>query len=223
MSNKAIKDVVFKCNWNDGNQSQEPGYSGWDGVCSWEVMRQNVSGKLPRPWCSNKKCACAEAVLGLGRKHRRQIREPCFESILFRKGVFSPGPRKRVAQTARGKLAIFTSRRPNDEERQRVIIGAMRIAEIEDKTYFRDCLAVVGEKDSVIRLREAEMLLYWDLIEPPKGGPAWDTGLTRYLKKQEVDRILLALERKGVDIARLGPRDLAVVRRDLVRGERIEQ
>jgi hypothetical protein len=118
------------------------------------------------------------------------------DSELFRKWQFSGGewhngPRKGnpipVSDAAIGKIVILTTRKPNESESERKIIGLYEIGEIDKEGYLR------AHEDFRIRLRvsESKQLSFWRYYRNDKGGtPFWGSLLFRYLNDSQVHRIL---------------------------------
>ena len=58
---KDNNNVALKCNYCDGGRSEQT--FGYKGVCSDEVLHQNVS-VIKRPWCSAEECECKRYTQG---------------------------------------------------------------------------------------------------------------------------------------------------------------
>lgn len=120
---------------------------------------------------------------------------PCLESELFEKwafngGMWHHGPRKGeqipIHNTAPGQIVIFTTRRPDQTERERQIIGAYEIAKIDEE------YNLFATRDNRIRLtkQQSEMLPFWRYHKNYEPGATWNTGLFRCLYQDEVHTIL---------------------------------
>ncbi|AXK81583.1 hypothetical protein DW352_14280 [Pseudolabrys taiwanensis] len=120
---------------------------------------------------------------------------PCLESRLFQDWTFNGGswhngPRKGelipVKNTAPGQIVILTTRRPDQSEGERQIIGAYEIGKI-DAQY-----NLTATPNNRIRLtkQQSELLPFWRYFRNAKPGMEWKTGLFRYLKPEQVHTIL---------------------------------
>jgi hypothetical protein len=112
-----------------------------------------------------------------------------FEDWRFSAGAWHNGPNEgkliRIRDTAAGKIVILTTRRPDQEESERQIIGAYEIDRIDDEQH------LVSTPDSRIRLtkQQSEMLLFWRYHSTTNKAD-WRTGLVRYVEDEQVHTIL---------------------------------
>src|SRR4030042_1439578 len=188
---KMVQHVAIKCTHNNGDEGI---YVGFYGTCSEEIIKSNIeSGRV---WCSQTDCACRK-YYNSGFKGNKPI-NPCYESVLFRDwrygaGSYHTGKRAgtpiRLSNVGIGKIAILTTRFPNDKEIDRRIIGFFKIGQIIDEP--RKETIMVADREFCIRLplEEAKELYFWDYYST-QGGARWNTGLIRYLSDVQVVRIL---------------------------------
>jgi hypothetical protein len=184
------RSVAFKCTYNDGGEGVLVGFSD---TCSEANIIRNVRNL--RVWCSNKKCGC-KRYYNNGMKGSKP-QEPCYESVLFRDwryggGAYHTGVKAgtpiHLNDVETGKFAILTTRFPDEPESKRRIVGLFQIGNIEESPE----TVVIATPDSRIRLpfEEAKELYFWAYLNTKTGKPDWRTGLFRYLKDEQVHRIL---------------------------------
>ena len=173
-----MKGVAFKVNYNDGGANG--GLIGYRGVCSDRIIVQNVRID-PRPWCSDKGCACRrycddEYIKNMS-GHGAPSGYPCYESSLLepsfsiRERVSSTRGRKQGPPCAstgvdKGDIAFLTTIPPEDEQEDRIIFGCYRVGEIsgdDDDGYF-------VESDGMMDVRLPDDIardcFYWDYQKP---------------------------------------------------------
>lgn len=187
--------ISFRCEWNDGGvrAGSDVGMLGWSGRCTLPTMTANVSAG--RPWCST--CDCKRVVEGsLARADSQKF--PCYESRLFREALFSSGPNRRIRHAGKGDIAFFTTRRPDERESQRRIIGAMRIATVNGRHAYLDGFIVRGDPASLIRLPEKHWLLYCKFV---KSKSFESQGLFHYIADGEAERIVAAIRERGASVS----------------------
>ena len=181
------RSLAFKCTYNDGDSGE---YVGLRGTCSRDLIVHNVQNHV---WCSQPENECCKFYkAGM---HGKKPEYPCMESELFEfwhfnGGTWHHGPRKGkpipVHEAGEGEIVILTTRKPDMEEKDRIIIGAYEIGHIEDGN-------LVAHPEFRIRLRaaEAEQLNFWRYYKNAKNNkPIWSTMLFRYLEDGQVHRIL---------------------------------
>lgn len=184
-------NVAFKCTFNDGGTHR--GFVGFDGTCSNENIIRNVRAK--KTWCSSDDCDCAayyDADLRGARPHQPCYESTLFETLTFGSGVYQQGPRAGeyipLKGAREGKVALLTTRLPTaDQERNRIVFGLYKIAEIVDDE--DQGVAVVGDPDWALRLPREAAPRYWRF---KRGSPDWRTGLFRFVTDQEVCDLLRA-------------------------------
>ena len=189
-------NVAFKCTYNDGG---DRGFVGFGGTCSNGNILRNV--KQNRRWCSHEGNACRQFCDNRFRGQRP--RHPCDESQIVDRWRFGPGtdlvetgvgePRS-IPHAREEKVALLTTRHPEcDTEPKRIVFGVYKIMEISEEENGE--IFLQGNADSAILLSEtaAFALPYWKFKTHPRGGPAWGTGLFRYISDQEVTNFLHAL------------------------------
>jgi hypothetical protein len=189
------KHVAIKCTYNNGNEGV---FVGFNGTCSEDIIKWNIDNG--RIWCSQKDCECRK-YYDTGFKGSRPI-DPCYESVLFRDwqygaGWYHTGKRAgtpiHLSNVDKGKIAILTTRFPNDDEIDRRIIGFFKIARVTNNPNEETIL--IADKAFCIRLpmEEAKELYFWDYYST-RGGARWNTGLIRYLNDDQTVRILVDLQ-----------------------------
>jgi len=183
--------VAIKCTYNNGD---EGAFVGFNGTCSEDIIKWNI--EHGRVWCSHQDCECKK-YYDNGFKGNKPI-EPCYESVIFRDwkygaGWYHTGERDKtpihLSNVEEGKIAILTTRFPNDEERDRRIIGLFKIQRVTNNP--GEETVMHADKHFCLRLpmEEAKGLYFWDYYST-KGGARWGTGLIRYLNDEQVVRIL---------------------------------
>ena len=182
------RSVAFKCTYNDGESGE---YVGLRGTCSRDLIVHNVQTHV---WCGQEQSPCNLFFKSGMQGDKPNF--PCMESELFEHwrfsgGTWHHGPKAGqdifVRETATGKIVILTTRKPNQNEAERKIIGAYEIGDIDSGGYLN---AVEGYR---IRLRtaEANQLDFWRYYKNERDNePKWGTLLFRYLDEGQVHRIL---------------------------------
>ena len=197
------KNLAFKLNFCDGGASLDS--IGFKSVCSDEVIRYNIV-TAKRRWCSFENCPCRKFLDGL--ISREELDNSfwndftCYESYTFLKWIAHAGttlngigagkPRK-LPNAQHGSLAILTTRYPNSEEKDRVIVGVFII----DSTFKGNDVepgTVSATSDYKIEIRpdEVQKLKYWN-YNRNEGNPSskkWGTGLYRFVKDEDAIRLL---------------------------------
>lgn len=222
--------VAAKCTYNNGDEGI---YVGFNGTCSENITKSNIdSGRV---WCSQKDCGCRK-YYDEGFKGNKPI-DPCYESVLFRDWRYGSGwyhtgkragTRIRLSNVGKGKIAILTTRFPNDREIDRRIVGFFKIGHVINEPGKETIM--VGDKEFRIRLPldEAKELYFWDYYST-KGGARWGSGLIRYLNDDQVARILIDLRETLRDakakamVARLVAKDFPKVSPPPASGPRIKK
>jgi hypothetical protein len=113
-----------------------------------------------------------------------------FENWQFNGGMYHNGTRAGqtivIQDAAVGKIVVLTTRRKDQSEDQRKIVGLYEVGKIDNGN-------LIAHKHRRIRLNkdEADMLDFWRYHRNKNGNtPCWRTGLHRYLKDGQVHRIL---------------------------------
>ena len=192
-------NVAFKCTYNDGG---DRGFVGFGGTCSNGNIWRNVkTKKTKRLWCSHPDNACQRFCVNEFRG--RRPRHPCNESRIIDRWRFGPstytaedraGEPIPMNHARKGKVALLTTRHlERDTEPERIVFGVYKIVEVSEEENGE--IFLQGSADSAIRLSETAALAlpYWRFKTPPQGGPAWGSGLFRYISDQEVTNFLHAL------------------------------
>jgi hypothetical protein len=185
------RSLAFKLTYNDGTfrDHDDNSFVGFRGACSRDLIAHNVPKHV---WCGQPENQCRQffdnGMVG------RYPRFPCMESELFEHwqfngGMWHNGPRKgrliEIGDTDVGKIAILTTRRPEQEESERKIIGLYEVGRIDNTT-------LVAHQRRRIRLRrdEADLFDFWRYYRNSSGEPFWGTMLFRYLEDSQVHRVL---------------------------------
>jgi len=187
--------VAIKCTYNNGDEGI---FVGFNGTCSEDIIKWNIENG--RVWCSRKDCECRK-YYDKGFKGNRPV-DPCMESVLFREwkygaGSYHTGKRAgtpiHLSNVDKGKIAILTTRFPNEDEIDRRIIGFFKIAKVTNNP--KEETIMFADRQYCIRLRidEAKELYFWDYYST-RGGARWGTGLIRYLNDEQIARILVDLK-----------------------------
>jgi len=182
------QSLAFKCTYNDGDSEE---FVGLRGTCSLDLIAFNVENHV---WCMQPQNPCKKFREAGMQGNRPEF--PCMESKLFEKWKFNGGAwhhgRKKgqpiaIRNTAVGKIVILTTRRRDQSERDRKIIGMYEIGEVDRKG------SLIASEDFRVRLlsTEADQLNFWRYYRNTNGDiPKWGTLLFRYLDYGQVHRIL---------------------------------
>ena len=182
------QSVAFKCTYNDGDNGE---YVGLSGTCSRDLIVHNVMNHV---WCGQPQNACRKFYEAGMQSDKPQY--PCLESELFSKwqfngGEWHNGPRRGqpipVRYTTVGKIAILTTRKPDEEESQRKIVGLYEVGEIDDEGNLK------AHPDFRIRFRidEASQLKFWRYYRNSnKPSAFWGSLLFRYLTDDQVHSVM---------------------------------
>ncbi len=187
-------NIAFKGTYNNGNKGI---YVGFDGACSDEMIKWNIEDG--RSWCGNPACECME-YYEKGFKGNRPT-FPCYESELFRRWEFGAGwdhygvrgnsPR-HIKNTEQGKIAILTTRFPEDQEMDRKIVGIFKIGKISPGDDAHETM-ISADKNFRIKLpeEEAKELYFWNYYKNQSSQECrWGQGLFRYLDDVQIAQIL---------------------------------
>ena len=188
------KHVAIKCTYNNGDESV---FVGFNGTCSEDIIKWNIDNG--RTWCSQKNCGCRR-YYDNDFKRSKPI-DPCYESVLFRDWQYgagwyhtgkSAGTPIHLSNVDKGKIAILTTRFPQESEIDRRIIGFFKIERVTNNP--NEETIMIADKAFCIRLpmEEAKELYFWDYYST-RGGARWNTGLIRYLNDDQIARILVDL------------------------------
>ena len=187
--------VAIKCTYNNGDEGI---FVGFNGTCSDDIIKWNIENG--RVWCSQRDCECGK-YYDKGFKGNRPVGH-CWESVLFQDwkygaGWYHTGKRAEtpihLSNVDKGKIAILTTRFPNENEIDRRIIGFFKIAKVTNNP--DEETMMLADRRYCIRLPidEAKELYFWDYYST-RGGARWGTGLIRYLSDEQTARILLDLK-----------------------------
>ena len=182
---------AFKCTYCDGGQGE---YVGFAGVCSDDNMSRNV--QAGRVQCASGPCRdyCKRGFSGA------KPQPPCFEGTLFTEwfasaGLYNCGPKRNLPipmkRVQKGSIAVFTSRFPDEpREEQRRVVGLFLVGRVGRDSYGSNTLYA----DPRLRVRfptaASRRLHFWDYYRNASGEPRWGSGLFRYLRDDQVARLL---------------------------------
>jgi hypothetical protein len=186
-------NVAFKVTYVYGNKGA------FTSPCTPQGREINID-KLQKVWCGQSQCECNKAYRAGNTRIISATPAPCYDSVIFRDwafagGVWHNGPRKNqpipLRQVIPGKYAFFTTRSAGMEESDRIVVGCYVIRDVveEQDGYF---VRAQGKGIQVGNYDHAPK--YWN-FHKQKGGPRWGTGLFRYLKDQEAQALLQAVEK----------------------------
>lgn len=174
------RNLAFKCNWMDTDYEKPCGEMG---------RRWNIHVKKS-VWCTQPENPCYQFEMGL----RKDIPAfPCYESEIFTKceygaGVNHTGIRKGMGRKIKyvypGKLALFTTVDPKNDESERHIFGFFVI-----KNSYIDndgATKVVGYPEYTLKIPKDSRMKFWDFYRNSNGSIFWGTGLYRYLSNDVV-------------------------------------
>ena len=204
---KDNNNVAIKCSYCDGGRSDQS--FGYKGICSDEVLHQNVS-VIKRPWCSSAECECKRYTLGsINRAELEKMNQSgkfiCYESGLLKDWVASSGrvqrdkrndkPKKTVS-TRVNRMCILTTKQPSELEQERKVFAAFLISEVESGDGKEEG-NMHAHPDYRIELTaaEAEQVHFWAFHKNKTklDMPFWGSGLIRYLTDAQSINILKAM------------------------------
>lgn len=181
-------NLAFKCTWND---------SGFKGICSQKAYEYNIS--MNRAWC--KKAPCRTF------KDRPTEKDhPCYESIIFTEWRFGAGWDHRTVERPRkilgarvGKIALLTTLEPGKVEKERKIIGFLRINKIDEGQEKET--VIYGDPVKSVEIDPDIIIKFWDYYKNPfePGRQVWASGLFRYLDDKVILKFLSDLKRVCID------------------------
>jgi hypothetical protein len=202
-------NIAIKCNYCDGGRTES--VFGYKGICSDEVLRQNVVVRK-RPWCSAGACECKRYVSGEISRNDLEKKNAdggfvCYESRLLRDWIASAGRMQsekrndkpiKMTNARVNRLCVLTTKQPNVLEADRKVFAAFIISEVEvgDEK-------VEGNVHAHPRFRidlspeEAEHVRFWDFHKnnSKPETPFWGCGLIRYWSDaQSINMIKAMLE-----------------------------
>jgi len=177
-------NLAFKCTWND---------FGFKGICSKEAYEYNISKN--RAWCRKAPCRTFEGP-PTGDDH------PCYESIIFTEWRFGAGWDHKVVERPRkilkvrvGGIALLTTLEPNKLEKERKIIGFLKIKRIgkgEEKE-----TVIYGDSAKSLEIDPSINIRFWNYYKNPRvpNRHVWGTGLFRYIDDEPALNFLKDLKR----------------------------
>lgn len=198
-----VDHIAFKCTWHDG------GTDGFEGICSEDNMRFNVDHRV---WCSQRENRCYKYLYEHGDYPGDYQGSPCYEGALFAShrtgpswemgfGVYHTG--ERAGQTIEpkgnlglGSIGVLTSRRPNVEESERLVIGIhyyRHPAYLKGDSYF-----IRGDPALSFRIPPALRVRFWDYYNNQHTAKAkWGAGLYRWMSEDQVYSLLSELNSRA--------------------------
>jgi len=182
------RNLAFKCNWMD---------SDYEKTCS-EIGRRFNIYEAKHVWCTQPGNECRRLEEG---KIQKVGDDPCYESAIFHRwefgaGIYQTGKRAgkgiKINNKMVGKLALLTTRGPNESEENRIIFGFLRIKDFSsDPT--SEATYVMGDKQNSLKVPKDSRLYFWDFYRnantPEK---IWSTGLFRYVSDETIEKFLEA-------------------------------
>ncbi|MCF7894441.1 MAG: hypothetical protein K9H48_21715 [Melioribacteraceae bacterium] len=183
-------NMAFKCNWNDKHYKE---------VCSKEAYEFNINEG--RAWCSSPQCRCRE-YLG---SELTLDNYPCYESIALKEMHYGAGwdhksginkPR-HIHNGRENKIAVLTTRPPNTEEKDRLIVGCLYIDKIQDDPGAETKL-YTDKKKSIEVDYDNVKVKFWDYYKNAGNEELilWASGLFRYITDETVLNILKGIGEK---------------------------
>ena len=182
------RNLAFKCNWMDTD---------YEKPCTVIGRRFNII-EAKHVWCTQPENECKQLEEG---KIGTVSDEPCYESAIFNKwefgaGVYHTGEKAgkgiKINYKMVGKIALLTTRGPNEIEDKRIIFGFLRIKDFSsDPT--SGATHVMGDKHTSLKIPNDSRLYFWDFYRnqntPEK---IWSSLLFRYLSDESIEKYLIA-------------------------------
>ena len=212
-------NLIYKATYCDGGRTTER--IGYFGVCSPEIMKNNIEEK--RRWCSDSDCPCHMYYSGevtyeeLVEDYINDGFWPCNESVIFKDWEVNAGSKltkksrgkgNKITGTKEGGLCIITTRLPGTKEEDRIIIGLFLIDEVYtgDDDYDPSWGSVYADKKYRLEFTPTESanMKLWKYYRNSKSPdkPRWGTGLIRYCE----DEIAVQILKDAISLKR-GTRD----------------
>jgi hypothetical protein len=189
-------NVAFKVTYVDSN---------WDGVCSKAQAQYNFAN---REWCAIQARFSDNCQSSKWQHADALIEEtPCYDCRVLANfeyfsgmahGPVREGEALKSRKAAVGKLALFTSRKPEDVEAQRFIFAVAPIVSIEtDSVDGYDIFTCDPER--AIVFREGLRPLFWRSYFNAGNPDAikWNTGLFRYVSDKIATQVLQQVVERG--------------------------
>lgn len=182
-----MKNIACNLIYNNGDEGV---YVGFNGRCDVKNIIYNAKPGNGR-WCSQPECSCRQ-FMDRGFKGKTEA-YPCNESYLFQGLTWNAGAEYKtgepfkIKQSGKGKIALLTTRFPEEPESDRKIVGFYKIKEIKDQ------YQVNGIKKYGLRLTldEARELNFWGYHKNAKTDkPMWKQGRFRYLEDIQIAAVL---------------------------------
>jgi hypothetical protein len=195
ISNKSLVDgnIAFKLTYNDKN---------WNGVCSVKLYDYNYKN---RTWCGKQDeygYNCQDEEFS-NPKDLNENHSPCFESFALKTLSFSPGVSHgdirrdtpyRCLNAKVGKIALFTSRTPDEIENERFIL-AIGVIDYIQTSEDREFEVYYIDKDTAIIFDKDNYPKFWKYYRNQNTDRvAWNTGLFRYVEDKTIRQLLLDLQ-----------------------------
>lgn len=213
---KKIRDnsnIAIKCNYCDGGKTGT--VFGYKGVCSDEVLHQNVS-VIKRPWCSASTCECKRYKNGeIERKELEQKNSEgnfiCYESRLLRDWVASAGRHQsekksgnpiKMTNARVNRLCVLTTKQASELEVERKIFAAFIISEVEVGDENVEGNVHAHPKYRIdLTPEEAQNVHFWDFHKNKSKPelPFWGSGLLRYLNDAQSINVIKAMMEAAID------------------------
>jgi len=191
-------NLAFKVTWVYGQGGP------FTTACTADGRDINIR-RLKRVWCKEERCPCKQR--GKGEPPVRLfLDKPCYDANIFREwrfggGTFHNGEKKdtprKILSAKVGKIAFYTTRHKDMTEDERIVCGAFRIGEITEVR--GETIVVASAEGPHLKVDNfSKAPRYWEFHKQPTG-PAWRTGLFRYVPDSEVAELLAALQKVAVD------------------------
>lgn len=210
---KDNNNIAIKCNYCDGGRSDQ--IFGYQGVCSDEVLRENVLTSK-RPWCSSSTCECKKYISGeidrteLDKKYRDGS-FICHESRLFSDWVASARRHQsekkgdkpnKMSNAFVNRLCVLTVKQSSELEKERKVFGAFVISEVETGDEKAEENVHAHPKYRIeLTAEEAENVHFWDFHKNKSkmDMPFWGSSLLRYLTDAQSINIMKAMMEAAIE------------------------
>lgn len=197
------RNLAFKATYCDGKKLSDTEV-GFHGLCSEQNIQENCKGTGTR-WCQNFDCACRQYFKKKTtyKQLRKEFRESggfCMESRLlndwtaYAEYSWKNGPKPRVIRNSEeNKLAVLTTRFPNDTESERKVFAVFIIGNLfEGDSEYCGEVTAHSRYRLELTMEQSKQIDFWDFYQntnnPKK--KKWGQGIFRYMYDKDCAELL---------------------------------